>query len=298
MRVAIFGATGQVGSSLVGEFAGDEVLALSSSDCDIADYEAVMNTMFGFGPDVILNPAAMTAVDQCETDPDRAFATNALGPRNLALAASALDARLVHVSTDYVFDGQLGRAYDEWDEPAPLSVYGRSKRGGELEILRLRPAGTIVRTGVVFSRQAPNFALAILGAAEREGELQVVGDQIGSPTYAPQLAAALAAVARRAMPGVFHVAGTGACSRADLARELLAASGDDPERVCEVATETMHDKYPAPRPLYAALDGRAWRLAGFDPLPGWRDGVAALINDLAVAPDRAAVSGRKEREST
>ncbi|MCE7882481.1 MAG: dTDP-4-dehydrorhamnose reductase [Actinobacteria bacterium ATB1] len=280
MRVAIVGATGQLGHALCQAFSDWEVTPLGSSACDIADYESVMGTMYACGPDLIVNAAAMTAVDACETEIDRAFAVNALGPRNLALAANALDADLVHVSSDYVFEGTAGRPYDEWDEPWPLSVYGRSKLGGEREIQHLRPQSYVVRTAVLFSTQAPNFALSILRAADSPGRLQVVSDQIGSPTYAPHLARAIRKLAVSGRYGLYHLAGSGACSRADLAREILAVGGHEPDRIENVATDAMLASYPAPRPANSSLECRAWHLAGGEPLPTWQEGVRDLISDL------------------
>lgn len=295
MRVAVFGAAGQLGRELVRAFSGShEVTAFTRGDCDVADFESVMAACFGAGPELILNAAAMTAVDACEKDVDTAFAINAMGPRNLAIAANRLGATLVHTSTDYVFDGTATRPYDEWDLPNPLSVYGRSKLGGERDVLDLAERSYVVRTGVVFSTKAPNFALAILdrGGADDEA-LAVVADQIGSPTYAPHLAAGIKALALTGRYGLYHAAGAGACSRAEMARVLLQAAGHDPSRVQDVTSDVMAEAYPAPRPKMAALEGRAWRLAGLPPLPPWQDGVAALVDELGLAslpPAAAAAS--------
>lgn len=292
MRIAILGAEGQVGTALVDAFAGHDVTALARSECDITDRDAVYATMFAVGPQLVCNAAAMTAVDACEREPDRAFAVNAMGARTVAAAAHDVGAELVHFSTDYVFDGAAGRPYDEWDEPGPLSVYGRSKLGGEREVLSHCPRSYVVRTSVVFSSLAPNFALSILdAAADSSGPLQVVGDQVGSPTYAPHLAEVVRSLAVSGRHGVFHLAGGGACSRAEMARELLSGSGDDPERVLEVTTDVVAAAYPAPRPAYSALECRAWRLAGGSPLPDWRMGVRALLEEIGATPSFAASHG-------
>jgi dTDP-4-dehydrorhamnose reductase len=285
MRIAILGAEGQVGTALAEAFDGHDVTALSRSDCDVTDRDAVYATMFAVGPQLVCNAAAMTAVDACESESDRAFAVNAFGARTVAAAAHAVDAELVHFSTDYVFDGAAGRPYDEWDEPNPLSVYGRSKLGGEREVRQHCPRSYVVRTSVVFSSLAPNFALAILdAAAESADPLQVVGDQIGSPTYAPHLADAVRRLAVSGRHGMYHLAGSGACSRAEMARELLSGSGDDPDRVIEVTTDVVAAAYPAPRPACSALDARAWRLAGGTALPDWRLGVRALLEEIGATP--------------
>lgn len=285
MRVAIFGAAGQLGRELAHAFAGShEVAAYTRADCDVADFESVMAACLASGPELILNASAMTAVDACEKDVDTAFAINAMGPRNLALAANHLGATLVHVSTDYVFDGTLDRPYDEWDRPNPISVYGRSKLGGERDVLDLAERCYVIRTGVVFSTKAPNFALAILDRGGAGDEpLAVVADQVGSPTYAPHLAAGIRSLVMTGRYGLYHAAGAGSCSRAEMARVLLAAAGHDPSRVQDVTSEVMAEAYPAPRPKMAALECRAWRLAGVAPLPSWQDGVTALVAELGLS---------------
>lgn len=285
MRVAVFGAAGQLGRELVRAFSRSHtVAAFSRGDCDVSDHESVMAACLATGPELILNASAMTTVDACEKDVDTAFAINAMGPRNLALAANHLDATLVHVSTDYVFDGSADHAYDEWDAPNPISVYGRSKLGGERDVLDLAEHAYVVRTGVVFSTKAPNFALAILDRGGAGDEpLAVVADQIGSPTYAPHLAAAIKALVLTGRFGLYHAAGAGACSRAEMARVLLEAAGHDPSRVQDVTSDVMAEAYPAPRPKMAALECRAWRLAGLAPLPTWQDGVAALVAELGLS---------------
>lgn len=285
MRVAVFGAAGQLGRELVRAFSGSHaVSAFTRGDCDVADFEAVMAACLATGPELILNASAMTTVDACEKDVDTAFAINAMGPRNLALAANHLGATLVHISTDYVFDGTADRPYDEWDRPNPISVYGRSKLGGERDVLDLADRSYVVRTGVVFSTKAPNFALAILDRGGSGDEaLAVVADQIGSPTYAPHLAAGIKALVLTGRYGLYHAAGAGACSRSDMARVLLEAAGHDPARVQDVTSDVMAEAYPAPRPKMAALECRAWRLAGLEPLPPWQDGVAALVAELGLS---------------
>ncbi len=283
MRVMIVGARGKLGSELVPLYASDhKVTELTSAECDISSYESVMSTVYAAGPELIINAAAMADVDGCETDQDRAFAVNAIGPRNLALAARELNADLVHISTDYVFDGNAGRPYDEWDQPNPLSVYGRSKLGGEREIQTLHNRSSIVRTAVLLSTTPPNFALSILKRAQgTDDEMPVVSDQIGSPTYIPHLARTVRQLSVSGRYGLYHVAGGGGASRADLARELLAQSGGDPTRIVDITSESITRPGIAPRPHDSTLDGRALRLSGFAPMPSWQQGVADLCKDLS-----------------
>jgi len=282
VKVMVFGGTGQLGQSLVSVFSDDhETCALSSTECDITDYEAVMSAVYALGPDLLVNAAAMTDVDACEDAVERAFAVNAIGPRNLVLAARRLGIDLVHVSTDYVFDGESAGPYDEWDAPRPLSVYGRSKLGGEQEVLRYERA-YLVRTAVLYGTCGDNFARTVLRrAVATEENFQVVQDQVGSPTFVPHLAFALRQLSVSGKYGLYHLAGTGSCSRADFARAVIAASGHDPARVMAVTTNQLSLQPRALRPKQAALTCRAWRLAGFSPLPPWQQGVQEFVDEVS-----------------
>lgn len=268
-RVLVTGAGGRLGRAL-GDVLGDRMVGLERETLDVADHDAVVRAVAAREPHAIVNAAAFTDVDACETDPDRAHAVNAQGAGNVAHAAAEAGAFCVQVSTDFVFDGDAGRAYLEDDEPNPLSIYGMTKAQGE----RLaRAAGaTIVRTAWVYGPDARNFVAAILAAARAGRRVDVVDDQSGSPTWAPDLAAAIVSLVDRPAPGVFHVAGRGEASRYDLARAAVEAAGFDPTLVRACSTAEM--PRPAPRPAYAPLDGPAWRAAGFAALRDWRDALA------------------------
>jgi dTDP-4-dehydrorhamnose reductase len=237
----------------------------------------VLEAVEGFGPEVIVHAAAMTAVDACELHPDRAFAANALGTRNVAEAARRCGAHLVFVSTDYVFDGTSPRPYVEWDEPRPLSVYGRSKLAGEREC----PTGaTVVRTSWLCGRHGPNLVKTVLRLAEGDGPLRFVDDQRGSPTFTADLAAAVVTLALDRRPGIFHVTNQGQTTWYGLARAVLGAAGHDPDRVRPCATADLDPPRPAPRPANSVLDNAALRLAGLPLLPEWADGLDRLLASL------------------
>ncbi|MCA1691629.1 MAG: dTDP-4-dehydrorhamnose reductase, partial [Actinobacteria bacterium] len=200
MRVLVTGAGGQVGRELVDAFSTDEVVACDHADLDVGDRDRVLQVVSGATPDAVIHAAAWTDVDGCEADPDRAYLVNALGTRNMVEAARLAGARVCYLSTDYVFDGAAPRPYNEWDTPNPLSVYGRSKLGGESE---LSGRDTVVRTSWVWGRHGRNFVKTVLARLEAGEPMRVVDDQFGCPTFAGDLARTVRwlVVARR--PGVY-----------------------------------------------------------------------------------------------
>ncbi len=280
MRILVTGAAGQVGRELPAVLDGHEVIALARSEFDLADRDAVEQVIGSVLPEAVINCAAYTDVDGCETNVEQAMAVNALGVRHLAVAASRVGAHVVHVSTDYVFPGDKDGPYDEWDTPAPRSVYGRSKFGGEIELARHASSWTLVRTSWVFGRggkgqRGKNFVDTILGRARDGQPLRVVDDQRGCPTYAPDLAATLArlAVGRRA--GLYHVTNQGACTWFDLARAAVEEAGLDPELVAP--TTSGEFVRPAPRPANSVLADTALVAAGIPRLRPWREALAERV---------------------
>jgi dTDP-4-dehydrorhamnose reductase len=220
----------------------------------------------------------MTNVDACERDPERAFAVNALGVRTLAQATARRGAHLVHISTDYVFDGTAARPYDEWDAVHPLSEYGRSKLGGEVEVAAHAGSWATVRTSWVFGRRGTDLVSWAFGAFDR-GELDgVLADQVSIPTFAPDLAVLLARFAVERRQGLFHVtSGSEAVTRHELIVTALRARGLDPSGVAPLDAADL-DR-PAARPPMSALDNRALRLAGLPGLRPWRDAVTDYVKD-------------------
>ena len=297
MRVLVTGAGGQLGHDVAQVLAGTtpaggrppasatpfatEVLAADHRRLDVADRSGVLSVFEALRPDFVVHCGAWTAVDACESDPERAFTVNAVGTRNIAEAARRQGSHVVYVSTDYVFDGTSDRPYVEWDRTNPLSVYGRSKLGGEQE---LDPSATVVRTSWVCGFQGANMARTVLRLAGGSGPLRFVDDQRGSPTFTADLAGALVMLGRERLPGVFHLTNDGVTTWFGFARAVLEAAGGDPGRVEPIATADLDPPRPAPRPANSALDNQAWRALGMPCLPAWQDGLERLVRALAAEP--------------
>jgi len=283
VRALVTGAGGQLGREVEAALRSSrhhEVLALSHAELDVADRERVLQVCAEWRPEVVINAAAFTAVDRCETEPGTAYAANALGPRNLAEAARLTGAHLLHVSTDYVFDGTSPDPYREWDEPRPLSVYGRSKLAGEREVLLGLPGAAVVRTSWVCSRHGSNMVKTVLRLAASAGPLRFVDDQRGCPTFADDLAGMLVRLAISRTPGVFHVTNQGDTTWYGFAREVLAAAGEDPGRVEPIKTAELHPPRPAARPANSVLDNAALRLLGIPLLPLYHEPLQRTVKAL------------------
>jgi dTDP-4-dehydrorhamnose reductase len=279
MRVLLTGAGGQLGHELVSAFSGSghDLVSCDRSMLDVTDREHVVQAIGRVGPDAVVHAAAWTDVDGCEADPDRAFAVNALGTRHVAEAARLTGARVCYVSTDYVFDGSAGRPYTEWDSPNPLSVYGRSKLGGEAV---LGPTDTVVRTSWVCGRHGRNFVKTVLARARQGQQLTVVDDQHGCPTFADDLAGAVCRLVTARLPGTFHVTNQGPTTWYGFARDVVAAAGLDAGLVSPVATKELQPPRRAPRPAYAVLDNAALRLSGERLLPDHHEPLERLVKEL------------------
>lgn len=276
-RIVITGAGGQVGGFLAGEAArrGREVSALTHKQWDITDPLAAER--FISEDDLVINCAAFTNVDAAEAEPEAAYAINATGPENIAHACARVGARLVHISTDYVFSGEQRHPYEVGDETGPLGVYGHTKLAGELAVLAAMPDATIVRTSWVYTGGGGNDFVAVMRRlAGTDREIDVVDDQTGSPTYAKDLVAALFEAGEgRIREPVLHAANDGAVSRFEQARAVFEEVGADPERVRPVSTDAF--PRPARRPVYSALSMAMSVRAGLTPLRSWRDALAEAL---------------------
>jgi dTDP-4-dehydrorhamnose reductase len=281
VRILLVGAGGQLARALLEVLSQHQVTGVDLPEFDVTDLAQTRETVAGTRPELLLNASAYTAVDAAEREMETAFRVNALGPRNLALATAEAGIPLLHVSTDYVFDGEAARPYHEFDAPSPRSVYGRSKLAGEEAVRSLNPRHYVVRTAWLYAPWGKNFALTMRELA-RGPEVRVVSDQYGSPTYAPHLAQALARLIETRSFGTWHLAGSGGTSWYELARALYQELGiATPVR--PIATADFPRE--APRPRYAVLGSLQTPPLR---LPPWREGVSAFAERLRAAEPAAA----------
>lgn len=292
MRLVVTGLTGQVVSALVELGAGVPdlvVLPVGRPQLDLANPSDVEGVLRQLRPDVVVNAAAYTAVDKAESEADLAMQVNAAGAGAVAAATAALGVPVVHLSTDYVFDGTKPAPYVETDPVAPVSVYGRSKRAGEEAVAAAQPDHAILRTSWVYASEGRNFVRTMLRLAADRPEVTVVGDQQGAPSYAPDIAAAVAGIARNLLVepgradlrGIFHMCGGGATTWAGFAEEIfsLSAARGGPAAAVRAITTA---EYPtaATRPANSRLDCGKLKAAHGVALPDWRDALARCMDRL------------------
>jgi dTDP-4-dehydrorhamnose reductase len=277
MRITVFGATGLLGHALMREATADTVVGLSSKDADIRDKQAIAQALAGTRPDWIILAAAYTDVDGCETNRDLAFAVNRDGAVNVARAAKKIGARLLFLSTDYVFDGTKTTPYETTDPRAPQTVYGASKAEAEVRLIEIAPDCCIVRTSWVYGTGGKCFPETILRLAATKPELSVVNDQRGSPTYTVDLARALVEVCRKKARGIVHTTNAGDCTWFDFATEIVRAAGL-PAEVRPVTTAEF--PRPAKRPAYSVLSPVSREKLGIK-MPDWRDALARYLEERA-----------------
>ncbi|MGB3734202.1 MAG: dTDP-4-dehydrorhamnose reductase [Ilumatobacter sp.] len=283
MTTVVTGAAGQLGRDvqLALAAADRDHVALDRAGLDLADPTAPARVLVDLAPDVVVNCAAYTAVDDCETNVDLAHTVNEHGVRALAEACRAVGAHLVHVSTDYVFDGTLDRPYVETDDTNPQSVYGRSKLAGERAAVEvLGDAATIVRTSWVCGEHGNNMVKLVRRLAPAGEPLAFVDDQRGCPTFTADLAPALLHLANDRVGGVFHLTNAGAVSWFDFVGDILDASGYDRTLVSPIATADLDPPRPAPRPANSVLANDAWAALGHRPLRHFGEPLAELVQRL------------------
>ena len=252
-----------------------EVLPLCRSDADITDCRAVVQAIASRGPDVVIHAAAFTAVDDCEQKPDLAFSVNGEGTRNVALACREAGARLLYVSTDYVFDGQKDSPYVETDDPNPINTYGKSKLQGENYVRELVEDFWIVRVSWLFGPLGKNFVRTILGRAREGQNLRVVDDQVGAPTYTVDASEKIGLILERGAPGIYHVTNQGYCSWFEFAAEILTQAGLRGGPLSPVSSLAMGR--PAARPKNSRLANTRLAASGMGLLPPWRDGLRRYL---------------------
>lgn len=283
MKVAIFGISGQLGSDVAAALASHQVIPIEHARADIRDAGAVTAVLREARPAWVVNCAAMTHVEGCEQEPLSAFSANALGARTVAHAATAADARLIHVSTDYVFDGTRQQPYLEDDLPRPINVYGASKLAGEWAV-RAEGRHCVVRSSGLYGFHAcrgkgTNFVETMLKRAQAGGA-KVVNDEVLTPTFSVDLASQIATmIDRDVSPGVYHATNAGACSWFDFASEIFRLAGAP---VMPEPISAAEWKSPVRRPHYSVLENRALAGLGIDTMPDWRDALARYMKDRPV----------------
>lgn len=276
MKVIVIGASGQLGSDVCRELSLAELVPLTHSEVEVTDMDSVKQTFVRYQPEVAINTAAYVRVDDCEDNPDEAFLVNALGARNLAVVASEFDAKLVHISTDYIFGGEAdprATPYTEFDTPVAPNIYGKSKLAGEDFVRHLWKKHFIIRTSALFgvagsSVKGGNFVETMLRLGKEQDELRVVNDQIFSPTYTKDLARKIAQLTTTEYYGIFHITNRGSCSWYEFAKEILRLAGLETS-VIPVPSEQYHQK--AERPRFSVLDNYHLRLLGMDDMRPWQE---------------------------
>lgn len=279
MKVIVTGAGGQLGTDVAAIFKqnGHDVIDLDRSKLDIANQQACNDIISASQPDVIVHCAAYTAVDAAESEEDQAYLVNAVGSRNIAVAAEKTGAKVCYISTDYVFDGNSTVPYREYDNTNPQTIYGKSKRAGEQLVQTLCSRYFIVRTSWVYGKNGNNFVKTMLKLGREKPSLQVVHDQIGSPTYTVDLATFLLELVATEKYGVYHASNTGNCSWYEFAKAIFEEAGMETEvRPCTTAEFPR----PAPRPKNSVLDHGSIRTNGFEDLRQWRDALKEFIVEL------------------
>lgn len=279
MNILVTGANGQLGREIVNLAADPNVriMGFGRDELDISNPAQCEAVMADCMPDAVIHCAAYTAVDKAESDPDEAFRINAAGTRNIATAAKAVGAKLCYVSTDYVFDGRAAVPYEEQTKANPQTVYGRSKLAGEQEVQSIITEHFIVRTSWVFGKYGRNFVKTIRQLAGEREQLQVVDDQIGSPTYALDLANFLVTLVQTEFYGLYHATNVGTCSWYEFAQAILEESGLTAVRLEPCTTASF--PRPAARPAYSVLSHSALLAHGFQAFRPWREALHHYMKD-------------------
>ena len=288
MKIAVIGASGQLGQDVVRAFTdqGDEVRGVSHQDIELSSLDSVVACLRSAQPEVVVNTAAMHHVEKCEQQPEKAHAVNVTGAKNLATATRDLGSVLIHVSTDYVFDGNKGEPYVETDEARPLNVYGRTKLEGERFVQEINPRHYVLRTAALYgshpcrAKGGQNFVDLMLRLAKERGRVRVVDCEFTSPTATADVARQIAALSRRDAYGLYHATAEGSCSWHEFAREIFSLA--DVAVNLEVAAP---NEFPAkvPRPAYSVLENRGLKSANLNLFRPWQEGLHTYLSKKQMA---------------
>jgi dTDP-4-dehydrorhamnose reductase len=275
MKVLIFGGTGLLGYDIKQVCKNEHtVIALSSQDCDIRNPQAPYNKIEMEKPDIVINCAAITDVDKCEQMPDEAYRVNALGVKNIAIACRDFNVKLIHISTDYVFDGAKKEPYTEFDTPNPVNTYGKTKLAGEEFVKMLLSNFIIIRTAWIFGENRKHFVDYVVNGIKNGNEIIAVRDMVSSPTYSYDLAETINKLLPLNQSGIFHIANKGYCSRVEMVEEIIRIMKKQAN--VKVVNQSQWER-PAKRPVFSALKNYHLFLLGIDNMPGWRDALKRYI---------------------
>jgi dTDP-4-dehydrorhamnose reductase len=282
MRVAVIGADGQLGVDVANAFTrkGDQVSSLTHADIELSEIDSVLSRLQDLRPDIVVNTAAMHHVENCEREPQKAFAVNGLGARNLALISQDIGATLVHVSTDYVFDGAKESPYDETDAPRPLNVYGNTKLSGEYFVRGICDKHFVLRTSAIYGKSpcrakgGLNFVELMLKLARERGKVRVVDSEFVTPTRTTEIAQQIVALSASDSYGLYHATAEGSCSWNAFAAEIFRLTNT--KVTLEIAGP---NEFPAkvPRPTYSVLENRALKSHGLNVFKSWQDGIREYL---------------------
>ena len=284
MKVLITGANGQLGTDLCRALRDLEIIPLTHADIEITDIESIKEVFNKHKPDTVINTAAYILVDDCETDEEKAFLVNAIGARNVAVVTQEIGAKLVHISTDYIFGGESdshATPYTEFDTPVPLNIYGKSKLAGEDFVRHFCQRHFIIRTSGLFgvagsSGKGGNFVETMVRLGKERDELRVVDDQVFSPTYTKDLAKMIAQLINTEYYGIFHITNKDTCSWCEFTKEILSLAG-----LKTTVVPITSDQYPqkAKRPRFSVLDNYHLRLLGMDDMRSWREALKDYMKE-------------------
>lgn len=275
MKVLILGGTGLLGTDITKVFKKDcEVVSFGSAEADITKLDAVLHAVKTHKPDVVINSAAMADVDKCEAEPDNAYLVNAIGPKNIAMVCRDYRLKMVHISTDYVFDGEKKSPYTEFDKTNPLNIYGQSKLAGEELIKDIHNNYLILRTAWLFGERRNNFVDYVINGVTNGNDIIAVKDMVSSPTFSLDVAEEVKKLVDIGQTGVFHVCNKGYCSRLELVEEIMKIMKKTTNLT--VVNQSQWKK-PAKRPVFSALRNYHMALINEDDMAGWRDALKRYI---------------------